>query len=708
MDAIANDLVEQESTGSPLFSGTNLNKRLRSKVWDDFIPTFAEGRIVRAKCMHCHQVFGGTNGTSSLLRHLASCVPATLKRAKMQEHTSLPCTQKGTVSAGSDLKQKKLPFLPSNQKKCVGTDDMIPVQKELALLDTPTTMTRMNQEVVQNGSHEDLAEQKNLALPGISTDNNGRNQSNKENTSAEQIGILADTSQKHEVDENASHEELIKILAMHGHLPKMVDQDGFRELVTWLNPLVKMPSHDDLMMNTLNLFQKEKSKLMQEFTALRSRVCLSVYMWHYHPVLAFLCLRVHYIDGEWEKQQKVITFRAVDSSCNAKELSDIISGAVEHWGLDGKVFCIILDDAFIDNSVALTVKANLHERNPLSANQSLFVVRYATHLVDRVIQVGLDELEKTLEKQSKFSKCTNGRTPAAVQYPNCRYAPASEDWWTAGKISDKLDNLHKRVGSTKRYPTPAHLFNMLWNVKQDVHYESLIYCYKDDDTFSKILVKMQNKFKESWKICFFHCCMPMIMDPECRLERIKSSVWLFGSEKNDVLRTLASLFNEYLDQAENPNNSSGSKTSKGTVVDADTLVEYYSHWGQCSERPMTELDQYLQAPHLTTSEPVGLKGAVGKPSDLQWWKEHSRNYPTVARMARDVLALPCISDWKAATRTATLAISESGSKQWVEELVCTQDWLTPAGTTCDLDFLFFFPDFILSCSWTNLTFSYLG
>jgi len=174
----------------------------------------------------------------------------------------------------------------------------------------------------------------------------------------------------------------------------------------------------------------------------------------------------------------------------------------------------------------------------------------------------------------------------------------------------------------------------------------------------------------------------MIMDPECRLEHIRSSVWLFGLEKNDVLDTLASLFNEYLDQAEDPNNTSGSQTSKGTVVDVDTLVEYDRHSHQCSERPMIELDQYLQAPHLTTSEPVGLKGAAGKPSGLQWWKEHSGNYPTVARMSRDVLALPCISDWKAATRTATLAISESSSKQWVEELVCTQDWLSPAGTTC--------------------------
>lgn len=145
MDAIANDFVEQESTGSipsPIFSGTNLNKRLRSKVWDDFIPTFVDGKVARAKCMHCHQVFGGTNGTSSLLRHLSSCIPATQKRPRMQEHTSLPSTHKGTVSAVSDPKQKKLSFLPSNQKKCAATGDMTPVQKVLALPDTPTNMTK--------------------------------------------------------------------------------------------------------------------------------------------------------------------------------------------------------------------------------------------------------------------------------------------------------------------------------------------------------------------------------------------------------------------------------------------------------------------------------------------------------------------------------------------------------------------------------------
>nr|CAB3457861.1 unnamed protein product [Digitaria exilis] len=49
IDNVNNDIVEQEeSTGSipsPLLRSTRPNKRLRSKVWDDFIPTFVDGKV---------------------------------------------------------------------------------------------------------------------------------------------------------------------------------------------------------------------------------------------------------------------------------------------------------------------------------------------------------------------------------------------------------------------------------------------------------------------------------------------------------------------------------------------------------------------------------------------------------------------------------------------------------------------------------------
>jgi hypothetical protein len=180
----------------------------------------------------------------------------------------------------------------------------------------------------------------------------------------------------------------------------MMDHGGLRKSVGYLNPMVEMPSYADLMSTFLDVFDNEKAKLKEKLAALCSRVCLSIYVWHYDPLSAFLCLSVHYIDDEWERQQKIILFRAMDTICSAEEMSDIILLAIRDFGLCGKVFSIILDDAFIDDSVASNVKAHLQKRpNSSCANRSLFVVRYGTYLLDQVIQVGLDELEKIWRSQ---------------------------------------------------------------------------------------------------------------------------------------------------------------------------------------------------------------------------------------------------------------------------------------------------------------------
>lgn len=399
IDNVNNDIVDQEeSTGSipsPLLHSTRPNKRLRSKVWDDFIPTFVDGKVVRAECMHCHWTFNyrSTNGTTRLHNHLARCSPGTQKRPRQQKHTPLPSTQKSIAVVSSDPKQKKLSFLPSSQNKCTAMSDEVPVQ-ELAFPDTHTDKTRENQEVDKNGPHDILA-----ALE-LSTDQQ-KNQSHGETALPEQ-DFTNDSSQNNQkVAQNCSPEELVRILAIHGHLPKMMEQDGFRKLVGCLNPSVNMPSHYDFIGKISDLFQEEKSKLKEKLAALHSRVCLSAYVWHYDPHLAFLCLSIHYIDDEWEKQEKIITFSPVDPSCDAKETSNIILGAIKEWDLRDKVFSIMMDDAFIDDSVASNVKATLQKSSKADTNLNLFVVRSGTHLLDQVIQVGLDELDRIMEKSTK-------------------------------------------------------------------------------------------------------------------------------------------------------------------------------------------------------------------------------------------------------------------------------------------------------------------
>ena len=88
-----------------------------------------------------------------------------------------------------------------------------------------------------------------------------------------------------------------------------------------------------------------------------------------------------------------------------------------------------------------------------------------------------------------------------------------------------------------KFPSPAALFDKVWNVKEKVDRNTetdrfkplwkVLQREKEEAEVSTMLWKMERKFKECWKACFLHFCMPMVMDPKYRLEHIKSRIQPF-------------------------------------------------------------------------------------------------------------------------------------------------------------------------------------
>jgi hypothetical protein len=88
----------------------------------------------------------------------------------------------------------------------------------------------------------------------------------------------------------------------------------------------------------------------------------------------------------------------------------------------------------------------------------------------------------------------------------------------------------------------------------------------------------------------------------------------------------------------------------------------------------TELDRYLNEGPISRSNKFDI---------LKWWSANSATYPTLAALARDVLAVP------ASTVASESAFSMGGrivtdfrsrlSVESVEALVCSQDWYRGSG-----------------------------
>lgn len=76
---------------------------------------------------------------------------------------------------------------------------------------------------------------------------------------------------------------------------------------------------------------------------------------------------------------------------------------------------------------------------------------------------------------------------------------------------------------------------------------------------------------------------------------------------------------------------------------------------------------------------------------LAWWKLKAPKYPMLARLARDILAVPIstvASESTFSTSGRTLSPTRSSlSDETVEALICSQDWLRAAITGKLLSFL---------------------
>ena len=89
----------------------------------------------------------------------------------------------------------------------------------------------------------------------------------------------------------------------------------------------------------------------------------------------------------------------------------------------------------------------------------------------------------------------------------------------------------------------------------------------------------------------------------------------------------------------------------------------------CEEK--SELDKYLGDAYESLNDPSF--------DLLMWWKDQKKRYPILAKMARDVLAIPV------STVASESAFSTGGrvldsfrtslTPKMVEALICAQDWL---------------------------------
>ncbi|XP_024962964.1 zinc finger BED domain-containing protein RICESLEEPER 2-like [Cynara cardunculus var. scolymus] len=235
------------------------------------------------------------------------------------------------------------------------------------------------------------------------------------------------------------------------------------------------------------------------------------------------------------------------------------------------------------------------------------------------------------------------------QEPQYKNLPTQRDWEFAKEICDRLQLFYEVtvMFSSSKYPTTNEFFPSICEIR----YSLVDWSCSPSEVIRHMAKKMLLKFDKYWSVIHGIMGMAVVLDHRYKLKFVELLFpVLYGQDKSAIelekLKELVyTLFQEY--EFSNPgvrnNNegvsgssflSSGSSAShqiefKKLLSNIASIANQHDDSGTT-----TELDNYLKDKLLPKDMELDL---------LLWWKTNGFKYPTLQRMARDILAVPILT-----------------------------------------------------------------
>lgn len=232
-------------------------------------------------------------------------------------------------------------------------------------------------------------------------------------------------------------------------------------------------------------------------------------------------------------------------------------------------------------------------------------------------------------------------------------------------------------------------FHEAWKIQLELARAST----SEDDVISNMTKPIQENFDKYWKNCCLVLAIAVVMDPRFKMKLVEFSFTKIYGEKavsyiNTVDEGIHELFSKY---AGLPlplallNGDSGIGDSGVVKQEDDAGVGGLGNglgltdfdvfiMESTSQQSKSELDQYLEESLLPRIHEFDVMG---------WWKLNKNKYPTLSKMARDILMIPVSS--VGPESVFQMGVKEMDryrcelSPEMVEALFCAKDWMRCEG-----------------------------
>ncbi|XXG52159.1 hypothetical protein AAC387_Pa03g0544 [Persea americana] len=528
-------------------------------------------------------------------------------------------------------------------------------------------------------------------------------------------------------DQDQSRLDLAKMIIMHEYPIHMVEHSGFVTFVQSLQPQFKMVSCGTVEDDILAIYQKEKQILIQLLGTVSGRVSLTLELWTSSQTLEYICLTGHFIDNDWKIHRRVLNFIVV-SSRTGSALADGIATCLMDWNMDKKLCTVTLDNCSLNDDIGLNLKEQLSGKNTVAPNGQFYIASCFAHILNITVQEGLraiHEIIYVVRESIKYVKASQAHEDkfaeiaeqlqinstkmlsldvqtqwnttyqmlvSALEYkeaffylgscdPNYSQSLSVDEWKKVDALCKYLKVLYDAANVFKGMtnPTSNMYFHEAWKIKLELSHAAT-----SEDVFVSTVIKpMHEKFDKYWKDCSLILAIAVVMDPRFKMKLIEFSFSkIYGETAGDNIKIIDEGIHElYLEYIAQPLPLTPAYEEQGATPNAvegtllcsnDGLLDFDVYISETASNQQTksELDQYLEEAVLPR---------VYEFDVLNWWRLNKLKYPTLSKMARDVLCIPMstvTSESIFSTGSCMLDDSHSALRpETVQALICAKDWL---------------------------------
>ncbi|KAK8579507.1 hypothetical protein V6N12_069831 [Hibiscus sabdariffa] len=383
-------------------------------------------------------------------------------------------------------------------------------------------------------------------------------------------------------------------------------------------------------------------------------------------------------------QKRVLNFVHLPPPRKWANIAYCILKCLKEWEIEDKVFTISVDNASANDSCIKILKDNFATNGRLLCNEKLFRVRCCAHILNIMVQHGLQQVQDIIEKVHDtvdFLNASDARLKRfdelASQYNvqdrklilECKtrwnstydmldcaikfrkvfpryalhdhsynYCPDDDEWEKIEKLLEilKVFKATTNIISGSEYPTANLFLGEVQRIKVllDVKSESL------DDFVKSMVANMKERFTKYWGECNLLMAIGLVMDPRLKMRAVEIAFpKMFPSNLvreniGKVKDIMYQLFEEYLriysstcnveesgECAFPINAHGGDVTSSGL---SELLQDVFS--GETSiPRVKNELDLCLDEGCIFSQDV--------KFDAIAWWREKSNKFRILSKMA---------------------------------------------------------------------------